>query len=142
VPSNAKRKERQRLKRDEKKAAQRKAQSVSPYKRIGQFGQVEACYVNSDWKQQGLASVYVIHRNPSGGHAIATFLIDVWCAGLKDAWGRIDFTQEDIDRALKRARDNFDIQRIDIDTARKLIVGGIRFSRQNGFRLPERGAQC
>jgi hypothetical protein len=142
MPSDARRKERQRLKREKKKAAQRKAQSNSPYKRIGQAGQVEACYVNSDWRDSGMASVYVIRRNPEGGHAIASFLIDVWCAGLKDAWGRIDFMQEDIDHALKRARDTFELQRIDVEAARDLVAAGIRFARRNGFRLPPHHDRC
>ena len=125
-----------RLKREKKKAEMRRAMSVSPYKRIAQMGEMEACYINANWLESGMASIQVIRRNPAGGHAMAIFLVDVWCAGLKDASGRLDVMQEDIDFNLKRARENFELIRIDPEEARKLIAAGIRFSRQNGFRLP------
>jgi hypothetical protein len=78
----------------------------------------------------------VIRRNPAGGFAMAVFLIDIWCIGLKDAFGRIDLLTEDVKSSLDRARGQFELTRIDIETARQLVAGAIRFSRQNGFRLP------
>src|SRR5215204_5835790 len=96
--SDARRKQQKRLKREKKKAEQRRALSISPYKRVGQSGEVEACYINGNWREQGLASITLIRRNPAGAHAMAVFLIDIWCAGLKDAWGRLDVMQEDVKR--------------------------------------------
>lgn len=136
MSNDARRKEKQRLKREKKKAQHRRALSVSPYRRIGEAGQVEACYINADWSESGLASIHIIRRNPAGGHAMACFLVDVWCAGLKDAWGRIDLMQEDIDHNLKRARENFDLERIEIGVVRNLVAGSIKFAAQNGFKLP------
>jgi hypothetical protein len=136
MSDRARRKERQRLKREKKKLAQRRAQSVSPYKRIGSQGEVEACYINSDWDEEGLASLYVVRQNPQGGHALATFHIDTWCVGLKDAWGFLDLGQDELDKHFDRTREHFDLTRIDLETARRFVAAGIRFARQNGFRLP------
>jgi hypothetical protein len=136
MSDRAKKKERQRLKRQKKKLAMRRAQSVSPYKRIAAAGEVEACYINSDWQENGLATVELIRRNPQGGHALAVFLIDMWCAGLKDAWGHLDLMQEELDGHLDRAKQRVELIRIDVDLARQLVAGAIRFARQNGFRLP------
>ena len=136
MSNNAQKKHKQRLKREKKKALVRRAMSISPYKRIGQVGDVEACYINSNWEQTGLASIQVVRRNPAGGHALACFLVDILCAGLKDAWGNIDLMQEDIKLNLDRARENVELTRIDVETARRFIASGIRFARQNGFRLP------
>jgi hypothetical protein len=138
MSDRAKKKERQRLKREKKKLAVRRAQSVSPYKRIGAAGEVEACYINSNWQDGGLATVQLIRRNPQGGHALAVFLIDLWCAGLKDAWGRLDLMQEELDGHLDRAQEQVELTRIDVDLARQLVAGAIRFARQNGFKLPAR----
>ena len=132
----ARRKERQRLKREKKKAQERRAMAGSPYKRIGQAGKLEACYVNADWEAGGIAAIHLIRQNPQGGMALACFLIDLWCAGLKDAWGAIDMTSDDTDGHLKRAGEVFDLVRIDPEAARHLVAGAIRFARQNGFRLP------
>src|SRR5947207_6950551 len=136
MSNQAQRKQKQRLKREKKKAELRRAQAISPYKRIGQVGEVEASYINSNWKEEGLASIHVIRRNPAGGFAMAVFLIDIWCIGLKDAFGRIDMLNEDVKFSLDRARGHFDLTRIDVETVQRLVAGAIRFSQQNGFRLP------
>lgn len=132
----ARRKERKRLKREKKKAQMRRATAGSPYKRIGQIGEIEACYINADWQTSGMATIHLIRQNPRGGLALACFLIDLWCAGLKDAWGAIDMTSGETDEHIERAGERFELVRIEPDAARHLIAGGIRFARQNGFRLP------
>ena len=96
-----------------------------PVPRQSQMGEMEACYINANWLESGMASIQVIRRNPAGGHAMAIFLVDVSCAGLKDASGRLDVMQEDIDFNLKRARENFELIRIDPEEARKLIGAGV-----------------
>jgi hypothetical protein len=132
----ARRKERKRLKRDKAKADRRKALAVSPYKRLGSAGEIEACYINADWQSSGIASIQCIRINPTAGFAMAGFLIDLWCAGLKDAWGHLNLFQQDIDHNLEVARRQYQLIRIQPDAARSLVAGAIRFARQNGFRLP------
>jgi hypothetical protein len=136
MSDRAKKKERQRLKREKKRLAMRRAQSASPYKRIAAAGEVEACYINSNWQENGLATVQLIRRNPQGGHALAVFIIDIWCAGLKDAWGHLDLMQEELDGHLDRAQEEVELTRIDVELARQLVAGAIRFARKNGFKLP------
>jgi len=132
----ARRKERQRLKREKKKGQHRRAMAASPYKRIGQAGKLEACYINAGWQENGLASIHLVRENPQRGFALACFLIDLWCAGFKDAWGQLNLLHDDIDRHVDRAEERFELVRIEPDAARHLVAGAIRFARQNGFRLP------
>ena len=136
MSNDARRKERQRLKREKKKQAARRAAAISPYQFIGNRGQLEAAYINADWKSGGLASIQIVRANPMGGHALAMFLVDIWCAGLKDVSGRLDLMRDDIDNHLNRAKERIELERIDPNLARQLVAGGIRFARQNGFKLP------
>lgn len=69
---------------------------------------------------------------------MACFLIDFWCAGLKDAWGSLDMHREDVDWHLEQTERNVSLERIDPQAARQLVAGAIRYARQNGFRLPAR----
>lgn len=132
-------KERHRLKRLERHAQLRRLHSGSPYRKIGQAGQVVACYINANWKTEGMGSLMVLRAVPSGGYAMASFLIDTWCVGLKEAWGRINATREEFDDAIDHQRESgLVIERIDPDMARRLVAGAIRFSTRNGFRLPHR----
>ena len=134
----ARRKELKRLKRDKKKAQHRRAMAVSPYKRIGHAGKLEACYISAGWQESGIATIHLVRENPEGGFALGCFLIDVWCAGLKDAWGNLNLLHDDIDRHMDHAKERVDLIRIEPEAARSLVAGAIRFGRQNGFRLPPR----
>ncbi len=130
-------KEKRRVKRRQQLREKRSMQGGSPYRRIGQYGELKACYMTRDWKHKGLGTLFCVRRVPSGGHAMATFLIDFWCLGLKDAWGRLDIAMEEFHDMRGRLSDGGnELVRIDLDTARKLLAGSIQFARQNGFRLP------
>jgi len=115
--------------------AQQRAHGGSPYRKLAGPGEIVACYVNADWGKAGIAAIKVLKRVP-GGHAMAAFLIDLWCIGLKDAFGRLDILPSEFNKSLDRARDSMEIARIDPAVALRLIRGSIRFARQNGFRLP------
>src|SRR5579884_1660891 len=137
MSSNARKKERHRLKRKQRQMSLRKAQARGPLQRLARGeGEVE-CWVNADWRKQGIASIICLGTAPDGRCAMAGFLVDLWCVGLKDAWGRreigrADFEEDVLDRWSKRE----DVVELKEKTARKLVAGGIRFARKNGFRLP------
>jgi hypothetical protein len=137
MSSNARKKEKHRLKRKKRQMTLRKAQMRGPLQRLARGeGELE-CWVNSDWRKEGIASIICLGTAPDGRCAMAGFLVDLWCVGLKDAWGhreisRLDFEEDVLDRWSKRQ----DVEEIDEKTVRRLVAGAIRFSRKNGFRLP------
>ncbi len=132
-------KDRQRLKRQDKLRQRHRLQAVSPYRRIGTSGQVEACYITSAWRKSGMASIFCLITAPDGGHALACFLVDIWCMGLKDTWGRLDFkTGEFKDLIARHDIEDIELTRVDVELVRQLVAGGIRFAKQNGFRLPKK----
>ena len=134
---DARKKERQRLKRKQKKMAMRRIQSRTALQRIAAEGGRLECWITPDWREKGMASVQVFGHARGGRAAFAAFLVDLWCVGLKDAFGRSDVPE------LEFREDNLEpwIEQtgtvpIDPMTVRRLVAGAIRFSRQNGFRLP------
>lgn len=134
--NNARRKERQRLKRRQKRLAARRVEALSPYRKFGSQGDIVACYVNNAWQKDGLAELLVLKRIAGGTMAFAAFLVDMWCVGLKDAWGRINVTRSDFDELVERAGERLEVVRIDPAAAWRIVAGGVRFCRRNGFRLP------
>ncbi len=95
-------------------------------------------YINREWREAGIASLAAVRRAPDGRLVLAAFLVDVWCTGLKDAWGRVDMPPGELDRWLSRTRDaGMEMVSVDEALARRLVAGGVRFARQNGFRLPK-----
>jgi hypothetical protein len=133
---NAHRKAKQSLKRAKKKKEARRLQTLSPFRRAAHGGQLECYRGRSD---EGLASIIVLGHLAAGQYAMSGFLIDLWCVGLKDAWGQKQITRAIFENEVLPAwrRSGEDIGRASIEEVRKLIAGAVRFSLQNGFRLPE-----
>ena len=137
MSSNARKKEKHRLKRKKRQMEMRKAQMRGPLQRLARGeGELE-CWVNSDWRKDGIASIMCLGTAPDGRCAMAGFLVDLWCVGLKDAWGHREMTRTEFEEAVfDRWSQRQDVKEIDEKTVRRLVAGAIRFSRKNGFRLP------
>src|SRR6185437_3802320 len=60
----------------------------------------------------------------------------VWCVGLKDGFALPQAIRPEFDKMLRNSRERMPMVQIEVDEARALLAGAIRFSRQNGFRLP------
>jgi hypothetical protein len=133
----ARRREKQRIKRKQKQLAHRKAKGVTALQKVALLGGMLECYVNPDWQGKGLASIIVLAKTPGGRCAYAGFLVDVWCVGLKDAWGKSEASAAEIQELRERAVSHRIGVRMAVEEARRLVTGGVRFSRQNGFRLPD-----
>lgn len=125
------RKRRQRTRQSKQRAR------ANSYRQVGERCELVACLINQGWAEQGMASVFVLRRMPDGALAMAAFLIDTWCMGLKDAWGRLDISMKEF-QEISEDRPEIRFGRTDFETVQRLIAGSIRFARENGFRLPRR----
>jgi len=130
-------KERQRIKRLRKKKELRRRRGVSPIVQLAGRSEPVKAIVNDDQDEYGKASIYVLLKTPQG-HAMVSFLVDTWCLGLKDAFTELSMSVHDFEVTLpERGRDNgVEMISIEIPAVRRLVAGGIRFARENGFRLP------
>lgn len=134
---NSRSKERQRLKRKKKQLAQRKAKNVTALQKVAMGGGTLECLANPpDYREQGIVSIIVLARTPGGRCAVASFLVDLWCVGLKDAWGKSETPPEHLADLRDGARDRGAV-RMPVEEARRLVAAGVRFARENGFRLPD-----
>lgn len=133
---DARKKEKQRLKREQKRKQARRAGTLTPLDRVARSGGELECYVNSNWRDGGMASLHVVGIAPGGRLAYAGFLVDIWCVGLKDAFGLREITRPHFEEMLAIARRGHGVVRLPAAGTRRLVAGGIRFARQNGFKLP------
>ncbi len=126
------------MKRKPKKGVPHRPKSISPSHQPRSDGEAE-CYIDTDWHTDGMATILVLRKAPDGGYAMAGFMVDLWCCGLKDAWGRLDITREEFHKEmLESLSERLEIQECDCNLAKRLIAGGIRVAHENGFTLPLR----
>jgi len=136
-------KERHRLDRKKKQQRLRKDRNTSDFKKLAKNLKEMEIYVNSDWRDRGLADLIVLRNGLNSMDVFVAFLIDTWCSGLKDAFARLNFSAAELDDYLDRAEDSgMEMIEIKPDLARQLVSGAMRLSVENGFRLPHGAARC
>lgn len=136
MSKDARKNEKQRLKRKQKQREIRRAAAVTPLQRLAREGGRLECYVHDGWEEGGMATLQVLGHAPGGKLCHAAFLVDTWCVGLKDAFGRREIARLEFDEMLDRMSGMMDMVPLDPAEAKRLVAGAIRFSRRNGFRLP------
>lgn len=137
MSDRARKLEKKRKKREQKRHQLHKLHRVSPVKQAA-HGRLVACCMNSDWEERGQAVAFVL-REAGGRYVMASFLIDLWCAGLKDVGGNSDSSLDAFNGVIDRMNDSMDgtIDDVEIDEIAEVVAGGVRFARRNGFKLPK-----
>jgi hypothetical protein len=108
---------------------------ISPAKYIQQFGRnlkLDACFVNAGWKEDGMASIFVVRRKKSGKIVFGSYLVDIRCLGLKDTAFKLDYSDADFEAILETLFIE-PMEPIDSTLAFNLIYGGIEYAEDLGF---------
>ena len=105
----------------------------------GRLLPVEACYVNADWKESGLAHVTVARRHAGGTYTLGMYLTDTFCLGVKDTFYHFSISDEDYEELLDNMEDTYGgLQQISYEEAHNLIYGAIAFAEEAGIH-PHKG---
>lgn len=136
----------QHQRRKTKKAARRKAvlndkhgQAVSSHSALAQaklaatrFG-VSHCMITEALFEQGLGYVILGREKPSTTVALAFFLVDVNCLGVKNAFYAEMSHREFMGRVEGLMMSDFPLVDIDPPCARQVLAGAIAYARELGF---------
>ena len=94
---------------------------------------IHACHITENWEDMGLARVIVVRQQPSGNFIIGSYLVDVFCLGLKKAFYQYNATAWDYAELLERANMAQDMMECDYVLAHNVIYGGIAYAEELGF---------
>lgn len=135
--------------RKEAKAARRKkllaerrklALVETPSSQAGQMRRLSAaplhaCLVQSGLFETGCGMVILIRKTASGGLALAAFLVDVYCLGVKDVVFRQEAASE-IEDFIATVEGAAPFEDADPSYARKLLRDAVAYARSLGFEPP------
>ncbi len=120
-----------------KKAQNKQEASMSPEKYIRtkvRSLEIGKCYRTNDINGDGLIYV-VITRNHNGGKkSVGAFLVDEYCLGVKDAFCKLRFDDDDYDAFLDRLTNYADLEGISYEEAHNLVYGAIAFAEEAGIK--------
>ena len=130
----------QRQKKLAKKAARRKAQlsdkrasgsnKSSLIRAVG--APVHACFVPENLFTTGIGSLSFSRLLPTGEIALAMFLVDVYCLGVKNAFYQI-LSQQEYELYVGQMSGEADLEAVHPSCLRKLVEGAVRYANRLGF---------
>lgn len=131
----------------QKKVERRKAKEKSKHEALKVRGQqlvaqatqavssapiLHCCAIDVIW-ERGIGHVVFSRLLPNRQVAVSSFLLDMYCLGVKNAmFGITDRAQYD-KQVYGKIRDTYDLETLDPACARKLVEGGVEYARKLGF---------
>lgn len=134
---DAKRRQKKLAKRSAKRKAQRvdkrsKASPDSyPAARAARFP-IHDCLVPDNLFEMGIGTVILSRALPNGEFALAMFLVDVYCLGVKDAFYRV-LPPHEYALYVDRMAENGDFEEVHPSCLRKLVEGAVHYAGDLGF---------
>jgi hypothetical protein len=128
-------------KRSKRKAATKKQSNVtgrpnmSLLRSSSSWPLLEAI-INAEWEDtMQITQLIIARRSPTGAVAVATFLIDLACLGVKDAYGYIFPSEREYRRGLRAdLASRQEMMEIELDCAAKIVQEAIGYAKKLGFR--------
>ncbi|MCI9607176.1 MAG: DUF1186 domain-containing protein [Muribaculaceae bacterium] len=90
------------------------------------------CYITDDWQENGIGHLIITRQRPSGNVVYASFLVDTFCLGIKDAAYHHNMTDYDLEEHLDPLRSHFGLSEISYNEAHNIAYGAIEFAREGG----------
>lgn len=92
---------------------------------------IDACYINSDWKENGLANVFVVRKHTNGNFTFGVYLVDLFALGTKDTFFNFNQPPDVLNNLLFRAN----IVKTDYNLVHNIVFGGNEYALENGFKI-------
>ena len=97
--------------------------------------EIHECLINADWQIKGLATILIARKHKTGNITFSSFIVDIFCLGMKDANSAFNRFEEDYDEYRDAIFGNNmnDEMHISYDLAHNIIFGAIEYAKNLGF---------
>lgn len=98
-------------------------------------GTVQSCFVGIPPKRtelNGMVTVTLVRSGPHKQVALANFLVDLWCLGIKDCGGQL-FSPAECREALEDFSKELELEPIDPSAARAIVEAGVNYAASLGL---------
>ncbi|MCR4853114.1 MAG: hypothetical protein K5893_05950 [Prevotella sp.] len=93
--------------------------------------EIGACYITSDIEETGEGIVFVSRKHKGGRISFATYLIDIFCVGLKDSFYQLRLEDYEVDDYISRMGD---MRACTYEEAHNRVYGAIDFAEEAGIQ--------
>jgi hypothetical protein len=124
----------QKAKRQEKRSSLARRTSADPtvrLQRVASWPVVDA-FVSANLWDEGIGYAVVAREEPEGGIVFASFLVDVFCLGIKDAFWRPD-TRESFREYIHELDQIQSMRHVNPACLAKIVLGAVEFAQSLGL---------
>ena len=125
-------------KKSKNKSKGQQQPALSPYRFMREKTRtlpISKCYIAPpDWLESGMAHVIVTRVRPSGNLVMASFLVDTFCLGVKDAGYHENMTPYDFEQYLDNYKNGMGLEEISYNEAHNIIYGAMAFAEEGGIK--------
>jgi len=134
--SEAKRQKRlakQKAKRNQKRREIKQTKQMGLAEQLARFesAPVVDSLVNSFFEQQGIANLLISRKSANGEFAVASFLVDPYCMGVKDGYGKV-MAPGEYTKHLEQYRQR-DVRPIDPPSLKRLVEDALAYAHSLGL---------
>jgi hypothetical protein len=91
------------------------------------------CFINENWKEQGMATIFISKKQPSGNLLFAMYLVDVFCLGLKNTMVNFNYSLDEYENAKEKLFTSQNFISCELVLAHNIIFGAIDYAEELGF---------
>lgn len=125
-------------KKSKNKSKRQQQPALSPYRFMREKARtlpIGNCYIAPpDWLESGMAHVIVTRVRPNGNLVMASFLVDTFCLGVKDAGYHENITPYDFEKYLDNYKNGMGLNEISYNEAHNIIYGAMAFAEEGGIK--------
>ncbi len=95
---------------------------------------VYECWLNSKWKEEGLAYITISRRHTTGNLTMGIFLVDLRCLGVKDAGYSFNISESEYTEHIAATRERMNIEKTSYTLVHNIVYAGIEYAEEFGFK--------
>ncbi len=114
-----------------RKKTNKQPQQLSPENYIRQKARslpILECWVNEDWNHKKMANITIARKHSNGNISSASFLVDLYCTGVKDTGFQFNISHLEYDEYLDEMHSAYEFIKIDYKLAHNIIFAGYEFA--------------
>ena len=95
---------------------------------------IHECLINDEWKQNQLATVFVVRKHVNGHFTIGTYLVDLNCLGVKDTYFWYNISADEYEHLKEMLYSKQEMSVISYELAHNIVFAGENYATEIGFK--------
>lgn len=90
------------------------------------------CWIMENWQESGITPVIIARQQDEGQVLYASYLVDLYCLGIKDVTIDVNVPQKRFERSLPKLCMQ-EPEAIPVELAHEIVYGALEYARKYGF---------